>query len=129
MIKSMKTYATVPDFLEDLDLEKRKQVKKLREIILDSVRVTEHIKWNSPSYVYKGEDRITFNLHGNDIKILIHMGATRKEDKKAAPILEDTTGLVKWNSDIRGTISFKDMDDILAKKSQFESILHIWLML
>ena len=123
----MKTYTTVPEFLEDLDIGKRRQVEALRKIILDCVSVTEHIKWNSPSYVYKDEDRITFNVHGNDIKILIHMGATRKEDKQATPIMNDETDLIKWSSNIRGIVAFKDIDDIAAKKSDFENILHNWL--
>jgi uncharacterized protein YdeI (YjbR/CyaY-like superfamily) len=125
----MKTYTTVSEFLDDLDTNKRQQVEALRKIILDCVPVTEHIKWNSPSYVYKDEDRITFNLHGNDIKILIHMGATRKEDKKAKPIMDDETGLIKWNSNIRGIIAFKDMDNLVAKKQDFENILQRWLEL
>ncbi|HMI09972.1 MAG TPA: DUF1801 domain-containing protein [Candidatus Saccharimonadales bacterium] len=123
----MKTYTTVSEFLDDLDTGKRRQVEALRKIILDCVPVTEHVKWNSPSYVYKDEDRITFNLHGDDIKILIHMGATRKEDKKAKPIMDDETGLIKWSSNMRGIIAFKDMDDLTAKKQDFENILQRWL--
>lgn len=123
----MKTYATVLEFMEDLDSDRRQQVEVLREIILASASVTEHIKWNSPSYVYKDEDRITFNLHGSDIKLLIHMGATRKEDKTATPIMDDQTGLIKWSSDIRGIIAFEDMNDITAKKDNLKNILQRWL--
>jgi len=60
----MKKYLSVKEFLDDLDEDTRKQVDALREIILANVPVSEHIKWNAPSYVFAGEDRITFNLHG-----------------------------------------------------------------
>jgi len=125
----MNTYHTVKDFLDDLTVEKRDQVETLRKIILESVSVEEHIKWNSPSYVYEGEDRITFNLHGNDVKILIHCGATRKEDKAGVPVLEDDHGIVRWSSDIRGVISFTNKDDIKVKHKAFVDVIKRWLEL
>lgn len=66
-------------------------------------------------------------MHGESIKILIHMGATRKENKKSKPILSDETGLIAWKSDIRGIISFTDASDIEAKQRDFEGILKRWL--
>jgi uncharacterized protein YdeI (YjbR/CyaY-like superfamily) len=123
----MKKHTTVSEFLEDLTPDTRQQVEAVREIILDTVPVTEHIKWNSPSYIYKNEDRITFNLHGDDVKILIHMGATRKEDKKAKPIMEDPANIISWSSDIRGIITFKTMNEIAAKKQDLEHTLRRWL--
>lgn len=127
MIRVMKKYSTVIEFLADLEPSERDQVEALRKIIMSNLDVTEHVKWNAPSYVFDGEDRITFNTHGDEIKILIHMGATRKEDKNAKPILEDPAGIIKWNSNIRGTISFKDMDDIINKHPAFVDILKRWL--
>lgn len=123
----MKKYTTVAEILDDLSPDKRKQVEALRDIIMVSGSVSEHVKWNSPSYVHDNEDRITFNLHGSDIKILIHMGATRKEDKNGKPILDDATGIVTWSSDIRGIISFKNMDDISTKRLEFIDVLKRWL--
>ncbi|HEX7484016.1 MAG TPA: DUF1801 domain-containing protein [Candidatus Saccharimonadales bacterium] len=123
----MKKYENILDFLNDLDEDKRKQVDYLRQLIMETIPVTEHIKWNAPSYVYGGEDRITFNLHGEDIKILIHMGASKKEDKKAKPVLDDKTGIVRWNSNIRGTVSFKSMNDILIMRLDFINLLKQWV--
>ena len=40
------------------------------------------------------------------------MGAKRKEDKGGKPVIEDMTGLILWNSDIRGMISFDSTEDI-----------------
>jgi len=124
----MKKYENVVDFLNDLDEDKRKQVDCLRQIIADSIPVNEHIKWNAPSYVYDGEDRVTFNMHGEDIKILIHMGATKKEDKNAKPVLDDTAGIVRWNSNIRGTVPFESMEDILIKRLDFVDLLKRWIL-
>lgn len=59
----MQKYKTIDEFLSDLDAAKRQQVDILRELILKAEpKLEEHIKWNAPSYVLDGEDRITFNL-------------------------------------------------------------------
>ncbi len=125
----MKKYTTVNEFLTDLDASRRAQVNLLRQIIMSSIAATEHIKWNAPSYVCDGEDRVTFNLHGDDMKILIHMGATKKEDKTAKPVMDDTSGLVHWNSNIRGTVSFASIEDIEAKRDDFSTLLSRWILL
>jgi len=127
----MNKYSTVDEFLNDLSENRRQQVEELRTIIKStSPNLTEHIKWNSPSYVLNGEDRITFNMHYPDqTMLLIHMGATRKETKKANPIMNDETGLIKWNSDIRGTIAFSSLDDINSSRADIIKLLSAWLLI
>jgi len=122
-------YASVDEFLSELSDERKQQVEALRTIIKNiDPNLTEHIKWNSPSYVLEGNDRITFNMHYPDqTMILIHMGATRKEDKKETPILSDDLWLVKWNSDIRGTLSFKTLGEIAANEDKIITLLKNWL--
>ncbi|HSI21254.1 MAG TPA: DUF1801 domain-containing protein [Verrucomicrobiae bacterium] len=127
----MKKYPTVPDFLADLKEGSREEVDALREIIL-SVHpgLVEHIKWNSPSYVFKGEDRITFNVRSTGpIRLILHFGATLKEDKNADPVLPDNSGLLEWSSNIRALISFADIGDIRAKEGILKDILRRWLEL
>lgn len=120
----------VEEFLNKLDADKRVLVDALREIILNSEpKLEEHIKWNAPSYVLDGEDRITFNLMNKQevVKLVLHMGATRKEDKKGAPVMQDKTGLIEWNSDIRGIITFASIEDINSKLTALEKIIKHWL--
>ena len=123
-------YTSVPDLLDDLDMDKREQVNLLRNIILNlEFDLTEHIKWNAPSFILNGEDRITFNLVNkeNVVKLVIHMGAVRKEDKKAKPILSDDGGVVQWSSDIRGAITFNNLEDLQSKSSTLKKVLSDWL--
>lgn len=125
-----KQYKTVDEFLSDLSDVKGSQVNELREIILASNKeLKEHIKWNCPSYIFKNEDRITFNVVNKDdnVKLVLHMGAKRKENKDGKPVIEDMTGLILWNSDIRGLISFDSVEDILAKREQLTVIIQRWL--
>jgi hypothetical protein len=125
-------YSTVAEFLNDLDPIKREQVELLRSIINEAhPGLKEHVKWNSPSYVLGGEDRITFNLQNKEgvVKLVLHMGATREENKKGSPVMPSDHGLIAWQSDIRGVMSFNDLNDISAKRGDIADIINRWLAL
>ena len=127
----MNKFKTVDEFLNGLSEDRRSQVLKLREYILD-VRpsLTEHIKWNAPSYVKKDEDRITFNTMNKEgvVKLVFHMGATKKEEKKGQPVLDDAR-LIDWVSDIRGYMTFTTLDEIIANKKEIKRTVQEWLAL
>ncbi len=126
----MQKYKTVEDFINDLEDAKRLQVEILREIILKTApNLEEHIKWNAPSYVLNGEDRITFNTMNKQglVNLVLHMGATRKEDKKGSPVINDETGLIVWSSDIRGMITFTSDENVQLKADSIKNILQKWL--
>ncbi len=128
----MKKYKTVTELLENLDSDTLAQVNKLRKIIMSAEgSLTENIKWNAPNYFFNGEDRITLNLADKNgrVRLILHMGAKKKEDKKAKPVLADDSSLVEWNSNIRGTITFAGLDDIQAKQVQLTRLVKKWLAL
>lgn len=118
------------DLVRALDDDTREQVQLLRDIIgsLDA-DLTEHVKWNAPSYMLDGEDRITMNLRNKQglVKLVLHMGATRPEDRKGAPVLLADEGIVEWASDIRGFVTFTDLADIRAKEPAVRRVLAGWL--
>lgn len=127
----MRKYKTLEEFLGDLSKDKRLQVDTLRDLILKTEpRLEEHIKWNAPSYVLDGEDRITFNLMNKQevVKLVLHMGATRKEDKNGAPVMRDDSGLIVWSSDIRGAITFTTIEDIKSNLGPIKRIIRNWLL-
>lgn len=126
----MQQFKSVTEFLDSLDPDKRLQVDRLRSLILAaSPQIQEHIKWNAPSYVLDGEDRITFNVMNKQgvVKLVLHMGATRKENKKAPPIMPDNSGLILWSSDIRGMLTFASLEDITANLPALQTIIEDWL--
>lgn len=126
----MNKYTTVAEFMGDLSADKREQVEALQGLIKTAnPNLEEHIKWNAPSYVLDGEDRITFNLQNKEgvVKLVLHMGATKEENKKGAPVMTDESGLISWQSDIRGVMSFVDLSDVLKNKEQIGDILTRWL--
>ncbi len=127
---SMKKYKTVEEFLNDQPKGKKIQIESLRRIILAAnSRLVESIKWNAPNYAFAGEDRITFNVANKEgrVKLVFHMGALRKEDKKGAPIIEDAAQILEWVSDIRGYATFKSIKDIEERESALKSFIKRWL--
>lgn len=128
----MKKYKTVQEFLTDLPPDKKKTVELLRHYILQAnPRLTENIKWNAANYVFEGVDRITFNLLNKEqvVQLLVHKGALEKEDKKAKPIMNDSSGLIKWNSNIRGTLSFRNIQDVENHSKELMNVIKNWLEL
>lgn len=128
--KDMNKYTSVEEFLADLDASKLEQIELLRTIIKKAnPHLTEHIKWNAPSYVLDGEDRITFNIRNkeNIVQLILHMGATRAENKSGEPIMADDKHLINWQSDIRGMLSFASIADVKSKQSDVEDIVKRWL--
>lgn len=125
----MDKYKTVEEYLDGLDSDRRAQVLKLRQYILEvNPSLEEQIKWNAPSYALGGEDRLTFNTMNKEkvVKLVFHMGATRKENKKGGPILREAP-VVKWVSDIRGYASFDAVDEIHANKESIKRTISDWL--
>ncbi len=121
---------SVADLVSSLDDPTREQVQLLRDIIGSlGADLAEHIKWNAPSYVFDGEDRITMNLRNKQglVKLVLHMGATRPENKKGAPVLLADEGIVEWASDIRGFVTFADLADIRAQEPAVRRVLAGWL--
>ncbi len=115
-----------------ISIETSTQVEVLRQLIIKTEpRLKEHIKWNAPSYVLDGDGRITSNLMNRQgvVKLVLHMGATRKENKKGIPIMRDDSGLVEWSSDIRGMIMFTSIEDINSHFTELKKIIKNWLLI
>ena len=95
-------------FLEKLEHPMKDEILEARRVILAADdRLTEHIKWNAPSYCIGGDDRITFHLHGNGrFRLILHRGAKKKE-VPARRLLEDDTGLLEWAENDRAVITFR----------------------
>lgn len=126
----MKKYPTIDEFLSDQPAEMLEQVEKIRQIIKDSEPgLAENIKWNAPNYNFDGIDRMTLNLMNKDhkLKLILHMGSSKKENKNAEPVLKEGSGIIDWSSDIRGYITFNDFADIQLKQGAIEQIIKNWL--
>ena len=88
---------TVDSFMADLDHPLKAGIEQLRAAILASNDgITEHVKWNAPSFRYADVDRVTFRLQpGDRLQLVLHRGAKVRDD--AADFrFEDDSGLLDW---------------------------------
>lgn len=120
---------THQEFLSEFAYERETLVRALLTAITEEYQhLTEIIKWNAPSFCDNGKDRMTIMLHKkNMVGLILHTGAKRKEDKKAPHLYDDSTGLLEWNSNIRATISFANIDDFLTKRELFKEAVQTWV--
>jgi len=120
--------AEVDRLLANLDHPLKAGVERLRSAILDSnPDLTEHVKWNAPSFRYQEEDRVTFKLHPSDrVQLILHRGAkVRTEDDGFS--FTDPTGLVRWRTADRGVLTFRDLGGIDARCDQVVRLVNEWV--
>jgi hypothetical protein len=109
---------SVDDYMRDLEHPFKAEVQTVREIILNvDPRITEQVKWNAPSFSYKGY-LATFSLHVTKHLLLIfHNGA----------ILDDQGGLLQGDYPDRRMVYFTGMADVADKQPALERAIREWI--
>ncbi|MCX6186745.1 MAG: DUF1801 domain-containing protein [Bacteroidetes bacterium] len=120
------------EHINNLEPNIREAVLAVRNIILSiDIEIGERIKWNNPSYYYKGEMKAfdpkeykreiaVFNLFKGRMMLVFPSGAK----------LNDTTGLLEGKyEDGRRLIVFKDIADVKTKEKQLRAVIRKWLKL
>jgi len=105
----------VNDFMEKLDHPFKTEVQMIREMIMKVNKdITEEIKWKAPSFRYKGEYLVTFNLWEKEhIHLVFHNPMISKVKSK----------LLEGDYDHRRMAHFSDANDVKAKKTALEKVL------
>ena len=64
------------------------EVRALRDLVLSAdERISEHVKWNAPSFVVDGEDRVTMRLQpGDRVQLVLHRGVRVRDDVDGVPL-------------------------------------------
>lgn len=101
--------------MEKLDHPLRGEVQMIREIIKNvNSDIAEQIKWNAPSFSYKGSSLVTFNLwEKKRIHLVFHNPMISKVKNK----------LLEGDYDHRRMAYFVDRNDIQAKRQSLEKAL------
>jgi uncharacterized protein YdhG (YjbR/CyaY superfamily) len=110
-----KDAASVTEYMLALDHPLKREIEEVRAIIrsVDS-NIGERIKWNAPSYHYKGEDMVTFNLRTDKhVHLVFHHPAI---EKLVSPMLEG-------NYDKRRMTYFEDMASVKKGKKELVKII------
>jgi uncharacterized protein YdhG (YjbR/CyaY superfamily) len=105
----------VDDFMDKLDHPFKAEVEMVREIIKNVHKdITEEIKWKAPTFSYRGEYLVTFNLwEKGRIHLVFHNPMISKVKSK----------LLEGEYDHRRMAYFADKIDIQAKRKTLEKAL------
>ena len=123
----------VDEYMQNLKHPMINVVEALREIILKTNKeIGEEVKWNAPTFFYKGEMKpfnpkeykryiIVFNLYQKDcIRLVFPSGAK----------INDTSGLLEGDySDGRRLAMFYDLKDVKSKEKNLQKGIKTWLKL
>jgi hypothetical protein len=91
-------------------------MRRAREIILGADgRVTESIKWKTPTFAYQG-NIVSFNPSKHVISLMFHRGA---EIPGTHPRLEGDGRLAR-------TMRFGDLDQLEAGRADLEAVIRAW---
>jgi hypothetical protein len=115
----------VDRFISGLDHPLKEEVERLRTAILDSNdEMTEHVKWNAPSFCYAGEDRVTFRLFPEDrVQLIFHHGSKVKGDAGDF-VFDDDTGLLRWVAADRAVVALQDAK---ARQRDLVDVVSRWV--
>ncbi len=123
----MTKVATIEEYRAGLDAGQLAVVDFLRQIAMESAKnVTEHIKWNAPSFGIEGSDRITLASDPKgQIRVVLHRGAKVLDTSGFAFAAPDD--LVKWPAADRGVMTFADAAALDARIDDVRDIFARWL--
>ncbi|MBX3203765.1 MAG: DUF1801 domain-containing protein [Labilithrix sp.] len=97
-----------------------------REAIMASHRaITEHVKWNAPSFCWEGDDRVTMNLRGDTLTFVFHRGVKKKDATGFS--FPDATGLMKWAAADRATVTIASPAEWKKHKKAIVTLVGKWM--
>lgn len=119
--------AEVDGFMAALDHPLKPEIEAVRTLLLKSVPgLSEQVKWNAPSFVHGGDDRLTMNLRKRDqIQLIFHRGA--RPGEKPGFAFADDTGLIRWLAPDRGVATIDGMADLEAKAEGLAALTARWV--
>jgi hypothetical protein len=92
-------------------------VQRMREIILDAdPRVDECIKWQAPTFTYKGNIASFFPKSKQHASLMFHQGAK----------IPGTFPRLEGGGDTGRYLKVTDLDDAEAVKAELESVVRAW---
>ena len=123
-----KLSSEVSEFLDGLNHPFRKEIEKLRLIIINATNdLAENIKWNGPNYCYGEADRITMKIQPpKQVQLILHRGAKKQEQPKER-IIQTDSKILTWKENDRAVITFKNMADIDKAEADLIEIVNDWI--
>ena len=108
----------VDEYLEKKAHPMTAEIQRVREIILEAHDgMEETIKWQSPTFMYKGNMASYFMNTKKHVSLMFHKGATIKDD----------SGILQGDGKEGRTAKFTDLEDIETKKEALQNVVLEWV--
>ena len=110
----------VDAWFERYENPQRDLVQAVREAVLDAdERVTETVKWQAPTFMYKGNIASFYPKTTKHASLMFHRGA----------MLDDPDGLLEGEGDVSRVARFLDADDLERKREALQRLIRNWIEL
>lgn len=97
----------------------------LAALLSEDADIAAGVKWNAPSFTWRGEDRVTFRLHPKGwLQLILHRGAKPRD---GAFTFDDPSGLITWLAPDRGMIELKDSAAVTANLPAVVAVSRAWM--
>jgi hypothetical protein len=107
----------VERFIEELDHPLQEVLLEVRRVILDAdPRVSESIKWKSPTFEYRGNLASINPRARKFVSLMFHTGRRIPGDHPALEGSGDTAGYMR----------FESVDDVQAQRADLERLVRSW---
>jgi hypothetical protein len=109
---------TVDAWFERYDNPQRELVLAVREAVLEADgRVTETIKWQAPTFMYRGNIASFFPKSKAHASLMFHRGAE----------LPDPDGLLEGEGDVSRVAKIADSADLERKRAALQALVRAWI--
>lgn len=112
----MSTTHEVDAWFEEYDHPAKDAMLRVREIILADDRMTETIKWKSPTFMYEG-NMASFNPRTKaHVSLMFHTGAS----------IPGSHPRLEGGGDTARYMKFTDLDDVEDAREEIEAVVRAW---
>lgn len=114
----MNTNPQVDEFMAKLEHPLKKELQRVREIILKTDRkMQEAIKWGAPTFFYKKNLATLTVKTKKHVQLFFQQGA----------LLKERFGILEGEADEVRVARFADLNDVEAKKKALQAVVRAWI--
>lgn len=112
--------SVVDAWFEKYDNPQKDLVQSVRQVILDTdPRITETIKWQAPTFMYRGNLASFYPKTKTHVSLMFHTGAS----------LPDPSGVLEGEGDTSRVLRILNQDDLATKVDAIRGLVTSWIQL
>ncbi|WP_438853704.1 DUF1801 domain-containing protein [Agromyces sp. M3QZ16-3] len=109
---------TVDAWFERYDNPQRDLVMAVRDVVLSAdERVTEAIKWQAPTFAYRGNIASFYPKARTHASLMFHRGAE----------LPDPDGILEGDGEVSRVAKFADAAELEQKRDALQALVRAWI--